>query len=62
MKKIFNQFLASIIALTFVISTFAQTAQFPTKRTESAETWKKDGWSAIEKAKREKIRKGKAKT
>ena len=61
MQKIFNQFLASIITLTFVISTFAQTAQFPTKRTESAETWKKDGWNAIEKAKREKIRKGKAK-
>jgi alkaline phosphatase len=34
---------------------------FPVKRDESAETWRRDGWNAIEKAKNEKIRKGKAK-
>jgi alkaline phosphatase len=34
---------------------------FPVKRAESAETWRRDGWAAIEKAKREKIRTGRAK-
>ena len=43
--------------------TGAQTVQplFPVKRQESAETWRRDGWAAIERAKREKIRTGKAK-
>lgn len=61
MRKTINQFLSFLIILTFIISTIAQTAQFPTRRTETPETWTKDGWNAIEKAKREKIRKGKAK-
>jgi alkaline phosphatase len=34
---------------------------FPVKRPESAETWRRDGWAAIERAKREKIRTGRAK-
>jgi alkaline phosphatase len=34
---------------------------FPVKRPESAETWRRDGWNAVERAKKEKIRKGKAK-
>jgi len=52
---------ALLIAL--VVSTLGQTLQppFPVKRQESAETWQRDGWNAIERAKREKIRKGKAK-
>jgi alkaline phosphatase len=35
--------------------------RFPVKRAESPETWRRDGLSAIEQAKRNKIRKGKAK-
>jgi alkaline phosphatase len=34
---------------------------FPVKRNETAETWWRDGWQAIERAKNEKLRKGKAK-
>ena len=44
-------------------SSFGQSApiRFPVKRTETPETWRKDGWSAIERAKATKLRKGKAK-
>ncbi|HEY0459094.1 MAG TPA: alkaline phosphatase [Pyrinomonadaceae bacterium] len=34
---------------------------FPVKRQESADSWRRDGWAAIERAKRERIRTGKAK-
>ncbi len=34
---------------------------FPVKRSETPDTWLRDGWNAIEKAKREKARNGKAK-
>lgn len=34
---------------------------FPVKRNETAETWRRDGWQAIDRAKNEKLRKGKAK-
>lgn len=34
---------------------------FPVKRNETVETWRRDGWLAIERAKNEKLRKGKAK-
>jgi alkaline phosphatase len=34
---------------------------FPVKRNETVETWRSDGWRAIELAKNEKLRKGKAK-
>ncbi|MBS1797751.1 MAG: alkaline phosphatase [Acidobacteria bacterium] len=34
---------------------------FPVKRPESADTWQRDGWAAVEKAKAEKIRTGRAK-
>ena len=61
MQKLIKQIISCLIILTFSISTFAQTAQFPTKRVETSETWSRDGWNAIEKAKREKIRKRKAK-
>ena len=52
-----------MILLAFALSAFAQNAQplFPTKRLESAETWRRDGWTAIEQAKKLKLRKGKAK-
>lgn len=34
---------------------------FPVKRVENADMWRTDGWNAIELAKRQKVRKGKAK-
>lgn len=34
---------------------------FPVKRVETAETWRRDGWRAIDRAKREKLRTGRAK-
>ncbi len=61
MKNLVNQILSSLTLFAFVISTIAQTPQFPVKRVESAETWAREGWNAIEQAKRVKIRKGKAK-
>jgi len=62
MKK-FSWFFSSIILFSFLVTfTNAQVLPlFPIKREESAETWRRDGWAAIEKAKREKIRTGKAK-
>ncbi len=52
---------AVVVSLFF--STLGQTVEplFPVKRAESPETWKRDGWSMIDRAKREKLRKGKAK-
>ncbi len=61
MKKISVQILTGCVLVTFFISTFAQTERFPVKRVETPETWVKDGWRAIEQAKKVKIRKGKAK-
>jgi alkaline phosphatase len=55
---------ACLIALFgLLISDFGQAVAppFPVKRTESAETWRRDGWKAIEKAKLERIRRGPAK-
>lgn len=54
----------SIIALFCLVTTsFAQTVQppFPVKREETPATWQRDGWNAVQRAKREKIRKGRAK-
>lgn len=50
----------AILTLSGILSAQV-TNQFPVKRPESAETWRRDGWNAIEKAKKEKVRKGKAK-
>lgn len=61
MRKLISQLLSFLVITTFLSSTFAQTNQFPTKRTETPETWKRDGWNAIEQAKKTKLRKGKAK-
>jgi alkaline phosphatase len=54
------KFGAALLFTTMVSSTLGQTS-FPIKRAENRETWKRDGWAAIDKAKGEKIRKGKAK-
>jgi alkaline phosphatase len=57
--RIFNSILSFIVLFSF---TNAQVLPlFPVKRQESAETWRRDGWNAIEKAKKERIRTGKAK-
>ncbi len=63
MKQISFRLLTTFAIFSFVLSSFAQTVQepFPTKRPESADTWKRDGWNAIDQAKNQKIRKGKAK-
>ena len=53
----------SFLILFLVLPSFAQTVQppFPVKREETPATWQRDGWNAVERAKREKPRKGKAK-
>jgi alkaline phosphatase len=57
------KYLSLLILLSMVLSSFAQTVQppFPVKREETPATWQRDGWNAVERAKREKPRKGKAK-
>ena len=61
--KNLSRFFSLIGLLSLLLSqTIAQVQPpFPVKREESAESWRRDGWNAIEKAKNEKIRKGKAK-
>ena len=63
MKSIFCKPFSVVILFAFTLATFPQAVQqpFPVKRTESAETWRRDGWNAIEQAKKQKIRLGKAK-
>jgi alkaline phosphatase len=61
MKTNIHRVISLAIILSFFISGPAQTVQYPVKRAESPESWERDGWKAIEKAKREKVRKGKAK-
>lgn len=63
MKTQFEKLLAVTVLLSVTVLNFGQSVRdpFPVKRTESAETWRRDGWNAIERAKREKIRNGKAK-
>src|SRR6187200_1695811 len=55
----------SVVAslILFSISLTAQNVRppFPVKRLETPETWRADGWAAIEAAKHQKIRNGKAK-
>ncbi len=55
--------LSFALLIILVFTSLGQTVQkpFPVKRQESAATWQRDGWIAIERAKREKIRRGKAK-
>ncbi|HQZ97627.1 MAG TPA: alkaline phosphatase [Pyrinomonadaceae bacterium] len=62
MKKFRNTALSITTAIVLAAIVSAQVpTQFPVKRIESAVTWKRDGWNALEKAKKEKLRKGKAK-
>ena len=51
-----------MILVTFVLTPFAQIIPaFPVKRVETAETWRRDGWNAVRRAKNQKLRTGKAK-
>ena len=54
---------ALILLLCFTLASFSQTVQppFPVKRPESADTWRRDGWNAIDKAKQIQYKYGKAK-
>lgn len=63
MKKFSIKNSAALILVCLVMSTLGQTVQplFPVKHQESAETWKRDGWKAVDQAKSVKLRKGKAK-
>ena len=58
-----RKFLSLTILLAISITSFAQGVQtpFPVKRTESPETWQRDGWNAVDTAKKTKIRTKKAK-
>ena len=55
-----SKILAIILLSGLSMSGFGQIS-FPVKRQENPEFWKRDGWAAIDKAKNEKPRKGKAK-
>lgn len=61
--KAIQKFLTAICLFVFVISTFSQTVRqpFPVKREETSDSWKRDGWNAIDRAKQQKIRRGRAK-
>lgn len=53
---------AVIVLLAFAFTSPAQVAPpFPVRRAESAETWRRDGWNAIDQAKNQKLRNGRAK-
>ena len=63
-----NNFLGSLILCSLSVASFSikiipqtMTKNFPVKREESADTWRRDGLKAIEAAKKNKIRKGKTK-
>ncbi|HEV8591615.1 MAG TPA: alkaline phosphatase, partial [Pyrinomonadaceae bacterium] len=55
-----SRILAIILLSGLSMSGLGQVS-FPVKRQENPEFWKRDGWAAIDKAKGEKPRKGKAK-
>ncbi len=64
MKILRNSRLTAAVILFALVSTgIGQSVQplFPTKRPESAETWRRDGWAAVAQAKAVKTRTGKAK-
>ncbi len=54
--------LSLFVLLSLVTTSFGQSVRppFPVKRHETPETWQREGWNAIERAKREKVRKGPA--
>lgn len=63
MKKFSIQATSFFVLVSFAVTSSGQIPRksFPVKRQESAETWRQDGWNAVEKAKAVKTRKGKAK-
>ncbi len=63
MNMLSTRLLTVVTLLSLVVISFAQVPQsgFPVKRAESAEQWRRDGWGAVENAKRVKNIKGKAK-
>jgi len=63
MKYLWQRALCTFLAVILVTSLSAQGIQqpFPVKRAESAETWTRDGWAAIDSAKRLRTRSGPAK-
>jgi alkaline phosphatase len=63
MKRRFESIASLLVAASLVVSYVAQVPAppFPVKRTENAETWRRDGWAAIDAAKRTKVRSGPAK-
>lgn len=61
-NKILQTFSLLVIFSLFTAALGQSAAMlYQVKRTESAETWRRDGWRAVDRAKTEKIRKGKAK-
>lgn len=54
------KFTSAAIVLSITVSTFGQIS-FPVKRQENRDAWRRDGWSAVDNAKREKVRRKKAK-
>lgn len=61
--KVIQRPFAALFLFFFATSTLSQTVRppFPVKREESAETWRRDGWNTLNRAKHQKIRDGKAK-
>ncbi|MBP9663924.1 MAG: alkaline phosphatase [Pyrinomonadaceae bacterium] len=59
----FTKAAAAALSLILVLSAFSQTVRppFPVNRIENPAMWRADGWNAIDLAKRQKIRAGKAK-
>ena len=46
------------VAVLLLTNILGQTVRdpFPVKRTETPDTWRRDGWAALDSAKREKVR------
>jgi len=59
----FSPKFAALFLFSLLIASFGQTVQppFPVKRPESAETWQRDGWNAVDRAKQIQYKYGKAK-
>lgn len=56
------KYLLAILLLASVSAPIAQVVPpFPVKRVETAETWRRDGWNSVARAKKQKIQNGKAK-
>ncbi|MBK9216185.1 MAG: alkaline phosphatase [Chloracidobacterium sp.] len=62
-RSFLRRAVAVILSLTLVLSVFSQVVHppFPVTRIENPDMWRTDGWNAVELAKRQKVRSGKAK-